>query len=53
MLATYSSIASDLGKLEDGAWLLTGYQLGYSVALPVVREIEPLTSSYGLMKWLA
>ncbi len=37
VLATYSSIASDLRDLDNGAWLLTGYQLGYSVALPAVR----------------
>ena len=42
VLATYSSIASDLRDLEHGAWLIAGYQLGYSVALPAVSRSSTL-----------
>ena len=37
IIATYEEIASDVNGLSKAPWLLTGYNLGYCVALPVVR----------------
>jgi len=34
VVATYGSIASEFNSLASGPWLLTGYTLGYSIALP-------------------
>lgn len=37
VLATYASIASEFENQADGPLVLTAYQLGYSIALTVVR----------------
>ena len=37
-MATYVEVASEMRELQNAAWLLTGYNLGYCVALPVVRS---------------
>lgn len=39
VLSIYGSIASELHQLSRGPWLMTGYTLGYCVALPVVRPL--------------
>lgn len=36
VIAIYGAISSEFGNLSDGPFLMTGYTLGYSVALPVV-----------------
>lgn len=36
VMATYGPIASEFENLSDGSWLLTGYNLGYCIALPLV-----------------
>ena len=38
VIATYASIASEFGNVSRGPWLLVGYTLGYSVALPIVSS---------------
>ena len=44
MVATYVSIASEYQDQADGPLVLTAYQLGFSVALTVVRERFPHSS---------
>ncbi|MCJ1230460.1 hypothetical protein MMC12_007134 [Toensbergia leucococca] len=34
VVATYPAIASEFRNLSEGPWMLTGYTLGFSVALP-------------------
>ena len=36
VVATYPTIASEFKNLTQGPWMLTGYTLGFSVALPAV-----------------
>lgn len=45
--ATYGTIASHFEALSDGPLLLTGYTLGYCVALPVVSQ-NPYTAAMEL-----
>lgn len=35
-MATYGAISSQFHSLTEGAWLVTSYNLGYCVSLPVV-----------------
>ena len=37
VIATYDIIASEFHELSKGSWLVTGYNLGYCISLPVVR----------------
>lgn len=37
-MVTYETIAAQFDAVSDNAWILTGYNLGYCVALPVVRQ---------------
>lgn len=37
--AIYGEIASRFQHLQDGPWLLAGYNLGYCAALPVVSHL--------------
>lgn len=50
-MATYGAIASEFQNLSEGSWLLTGYNLGYCIALPVVGQTSelppPAPSRYG------
>ena len=49
--ATYETIASEYKRLSDAPFLLTAYNLGYCVALPVVRRrtlLLPLRSFVAL-----
>ena len=36
-MVTYELIASRFNDVSASAWVLTGYNLGYCIALPVVR----------------
>ncbi|KAJ5947703.1 hypothetical protein N7466_000718 [Penicillium verhagenii] len=36
VLSTSSDIAADLGATKASTWLITGFNLGYMVSLPVV-----------------
>ncbi|KAI1916883.1 hypothetical protein LOZ61_000785 [Ophidiomyces ophidiicola] len=40
VISTYGSIASDLHQLSRGPWLVTGYTLGYCVALPIYGRLS-------------
>ena len=42
VVATHGSIALEFNSFSSSPWLLTGYTLGYSVALPAVRYIHVL-----------
>lgn len=48
VLTTYETIASQFQDLSNGPWLLTGYTLGYCVALPVVSSLTFSTCSMGM-----
>lgn len=39
--AAYGSISSEFHALEMGSWLLTGYNFGYCVTLPIVSRPAP------------
>lgn len=36
MISMYSIVGSDLRRLHEASWLLISYNLGYSIALPIV-----------------
>lgn len=43
VLAIYGAISSDFENLSDGPFLMTGYTLGYCVALPMVSDLSSLS----------
>lgn len=45
VMATYQTIASQYQQLSDAPFLLTAYNLGYCIALPVV-SLVPLGPSH-------
>ncbi len=45
VVATYPTIASEFKNLTQGPWMLTGYTLGFSVALPAVSVYLSPSSS--------
>lgn len=45
IMVTYEMIASHFGDVSDSAWVLSGYNLGYCVALPVVSKVD-MNSTY-------
>ena len=51
VIATYGAIASEFQNLSDGPWLLTSYNLGYCIALPMVGHTfglpPPVLNRYG------
>ncbi|ODA81067.1 hypothetical protein RJ55_04029 [Drechmeria coniospora] len=54
-MVTYETIASQFDAVSDKAWILTGYNLGYCIALPVYGKTSdtyghkaPLAASYAL-----
>ncbi|KAJ5095777.1 hypothetical protein NUU61_005133 [Penicillium alfredii] len=44
LMVTYEVIASQFDDVSDSAWVLTGYNLGYCIALPVYGK---MSDSYG------
>ncbi|KAL2003285.1 hypothetical protein VTN02DRAFT_4406 [Thermoascus thermophilus] len=55
VMATYGAISSQFHSLTEGAWLVTSYNLGYCVSLPVYGTLsdiygrrKPILSAYCL-----
>lgn len=44
VLSTASDIAADFEATNISTWLITGFNLGYMVSLPVVSEEQPPSS---------